>query len=136
MFRRGFAEAVSLTGRCFVSLSDGLFAATPLREVRLVAVNFLMLELVRCPYLAKLGRLNLCGNQIGIEGVRHLVVCPFLTNLRELNLSRNGLDDDGVRLLLSAPWLRNLTKLVATGNKLTPAGEAELRAEFGNRVLL
>jgi uncharacterized protein (TIGR02996 family) len=136
MFRRGFAEGMSLTGRSFVSLSDGLFAVTPLRDVRLIAVNFLMGELCGCANLSKLDRLDLRGNRIGLEGVRHLAACPFLTSLRELDLSQNGLDDDSTRLLRTTAWARGLSKLIATGNGFTPAGEAELRAEFGNRVLL
>ena len=64
VFRRGFAEAMSLTGRAFISLGDALFAATPLREVRLIAVNFLLPELLACPHLAKLKRLDLRGNRI------------------------------------------------------------------------
>ena len=64
VYRRGFVEAMSLTGRSFISLGASLFDATPLREVRLVAVNFLMEELFLCPYLAKLDVLNLRGNQL------------------------------------------------------------------------
>ena len=64
VYRRGFVEAMSLTGRSFISLGAGLFDATPLREVRLVAVNFLMDELFLCPHLAKLDVLNLRGNQL------------------------------------------------------------------------
>jgi uncharacterized protein (TIGR02996 family) len=109
VFRRGFAEAMSLTGRSFVSLSDGLFAATPLREVRLIAVNFLMAELVRCPNLAKLRALNLRGNRVG---------------------------DAGAVLLAGCVHLSDLARLVMTDNGLTPTGEAALTAAFGDRVLL
>lgn len=109
VFRRGFAEAMSLSGRCFVSLSDGLFAATPLREVRLIAVNFLMAELVRCPNLAKLRVLNLRGNRIG---------------------------DAGAALLAGCGHLSNITRLDVTDNGLTPAGEEALVKSFGPRVLL
>ena len=109
VFRRGFAEAMSLTGRSFISLSDGLFAATPLREVRLIAVNFLMAELVRCPNLAKLRVLNLRGNRIGDRGAGLLAGCEHLSNLARLDVTDNG---------------------------LTPAGEASLVKTFGPRVLL
>ena len=65
MYRRGFVEGVSLTGRSFISLGASLFEATPLREVRLIAVAFLMDELIACPHLAKLEALDLRGNRIG-----------------------------------------------------------------------
>jgi hypothetical protein len=109
VFRRGFAEAMSLTGRSFVSLSDGLFAAAPLREVRLIAVNFLMAELVRCPNLTKLRVLNLRGNRIGDAGAVLLAGCEHLSNLARLDVTDNG---------------------------LTPNGEAILVKSFGPRVLL
>ncbi len=78
VFRRGFAEAMSLTGRAFISLSDGLFAATPLREVRLIAVNFLIPELVACPHLRRLTRLDLRGNDIDAAGKALLAACEWL----------------------------------------------------------
>lgn len=84
VFRRGFAEAMSLTGRSFISLSDGLFAATPLREVRLVAVNFLIAELVKCPNLRKLKRLDLRGNGIDAAGRAVLAACEWLRGVEVL----------------------------------------------------
>ncbi len=65
VYRRGFVEGVSLTGRSFISLGASLFQATPLREVRLIAVAFLMDELLACPHLAKLPSLDVRGNRIG-----------------------------------------------------------------------
>ncbi len=64
VYRRGFVEAMSLTGRSFISLGARLFNLTPLCEVRLLAVNFLVEELFACPHLAKLDVLNLRGNQL------------------------------------------------------------------------
>jgi uncharacterized protein (TIGR02996 family) len=131
--RRGFAEAMSLTGRSFVSLSDRLFAATPLRDVRLIAVNFLMADLVLCPNLAKLRRLELQGNQIGREGLALLAACPYLSHLLELNLARNGLDDETVPLILRSTWAP-VRVLTLTGNRFSPAAIAELTSTFGTRV--
>ena len=91
VYRRGFVEAMSLTGRSFISLGAGLFDATPLREVRLIAVNFLMEELIACPHLAKLDVLNLRGNQLGDAGAEMLMRCPWLGGLKRLELEGNGL---------------------------------------------
>ena len=74
---------MSLTGRSFISLSDGLFAATPLREVRLIAVNFLIAELVACPNLRKLKRLDLRGNRID-AGRAMLAGCEWLRGVEVL----------------------------------------------------
>jgi uncharacterized protein (TIGR02996 family) len=64
IFRRGFAEALSLSGRAFISLSDGLFRTAPIRDVRLVAIAPYVEELAQSPNLAKLRRLDLRGNGI------------------------------------------------------------------------
>ncbi len=84
VYRRGFAEALSLTGRSFISLGADLFERTPLREVRLIAVNFLMEELIACPHLAKLEVLDLRGNQIGDAGAEMLTRCLWIGGLKRL----------------------------------------------------
>jgi uncharacterized protein (TIGR02996 family) len=84
VFRRGFVEGMSLTGRSFISLSDGLFVATPLREVRLIAVNFLLAELAACQNLQKLTRLDLRGNRIDADGLALLAGCQRLAGVEVL----------------------------------------------------
>jgi hypothetical protein len=119
VFRRGFAEAMSLAGRAFISLGEGLFRTTPLRDVRLVAIAPFMDELARAPHLAKLDRLDLSGNWVGPDGVRELAGSPFCTRLRALDLSRNGLGADGARAVLAAPWRGQLRSLTLADNGLT-----------------
>ena len=89
--RRGFVEAMSLTGRSFISLGADLFERTPLREVCLIAVNFLMEELIACTHLAKLEVLNLRGNRIGDAGAEKLMRCPWLGGLKRLIIEDNAL---------------------------------------------
>jgi uncharacterized protein (TIGR02996 family) len=109
--RRGFVEGMSLSGRAFISLGGELLRLTPLREVRLVAVQPYTDELARCPHLAKIRRLDLAGNRIGARGVRGLSESECLGGLRELGLSANDPGRDGLRALLAAPWLGSLTAL-------------------------
>jgi uncharacterized protein (TIGR02996 family) len=99
VLRRGFVEAVSLSGRAFISISDGLFRTAPVRDVRLVAVAPFMAELARAANLARLTRLSLRGNRIGPAGARELVASPYLTRLRELDLTDNDLDEPTVQAL-------------------------------------
>ncbi|HET6575402.1 MAG TPA: TIGR02996 domain-containing protein [Fimbriiglobus sp.] len=137
VFRRGFAEAMSLAGRAFISISDGLFRTTPLRDVRLVAVAPYMDELAQAPNLTKLDRLDLSGNRIGPTGVRELTNSPHLTRLRELDLTANDLDDDTAAALAGSPHLDGLSVLRIANNPGLTAGTVEaLRDRFGEGVLL
>jgi hypothetical protein len=137
VFRRGFAEAMSLAGRAFISLGEGLFRTTPLRDVRLVAVAPFLDELARAPNLAKLDRLDLSGNRIGPAGVRELAGAPHLTRLRALDLSANDLDADAAAALTDSPHLGGLRVLrVADNPGLTTEAVGALRERFGEGVLL
>jgi uncharacterized protein (TIGR02996 family) len=136
-FRRGFAEAMSLTGRAFVSLGDGLFRTTPLRDVRLVAVAPFLDELARTANLAKLDRLDLSGNRVGPAGVRELAGSPHLARLRELDLTANDLDAAAAAALAGSPHLAGLRVLRVANNPGLPAEAIEaLRKRFGEGVLL
>jgi uncharacterized protein (TIGR02996 family) len=133
VFRRGFAEALSLSGRAFISISDGLFRTAPVRDVRLVAVQPFMTELARTANLTKLDRLDLRGNCIGAAGVKALAASPYLGRLRALDLSHNGLSCDDIRPLLDMP---SLVTLDLTGNPIDEAGVEKLRERWASGTLL
>ncbi len=116
IFRNGFAEGMSLAGRCFISRGAELLRFTPLRELRIVAIAPFMSELANCPHLSRIESLNLWGNHIEAEGVRQLVTSPFLTRLRHLNLRRNSLDAEAIRELQTAPWFPQLENVDLTEN--------------------
>ncbi len=111
IFRNGFAEGMSLAGRCFISRGAELLRFTPLRELRLVAIAPFMGELANCPHLSRIESLSLRGNHIEAEGVRHLVTSPYLTRLRHLDLRRNSLDAEAIRELQTASWYSQLEKI-------------------------
>ena len=117
IFRNGFAEGMSLAGRCFINLGAELLRFTPLRELRLVAIAPFMSELANCPHLSRIESLNLWGNHIEAEGVRHLVKSPYLTRLRHLDLRRNSLDAEAIRELQTAPWYSQLVSIDLTENE-------------------
>jgi uncharacterized protein (TIGR02996 family) len=136
-FRRGFAEAMSLAGRAFISISDGLFRTTPLRDVRLVAVQPFLGELARTANLSKLERLDLSGNQVGPAGVRELAGSPHLARLRELDLTANDLDAAAVAALAGSPHLAGLRVLRVADNPGLSAEAVEvLRKRFAEGLLL
>ncbi|MFO0936167.1 MAG: hypothetical protein U0798_06595 [Gemmataceae bacterium] len=103
VFRRGWIERLTLTGRAFLSLGSALFDSLPLHGVRLIAVKWYGDELARCPHLERLARLDLEGNRIGSQGLKQLSLSPFLLAVRELGLSGNQLGDGDVERLTSLP---------------------------------
>jgi uncharacterized protein (TIGR02996 family) len=74
-YRRGFVEAMSLTGRCFISIGEPLFRMAPLREVRLVAIAPYIQELIACPHLSRVEVLNLHGNHIDHRAIGMIEAC-------------------------------------------------------------
>ncbi len=131
VFRRGFVEGMSLSGRAFLSNGDSLFRLTPLREVRLVAVQPFLGELARCELLTRLHRLDLTGNRIGPAGMRELAESAFLGRLKELGLSGNDLGADGAAALRAARWLSGLKGLELADNRLGPAEVGPLLVAAG-----
>jgi uncharacterized protein (TIGR02996 family) len=135
-----------LGGEGLSALADGLPAT--LRDLTLVNVGLRadgLEELVRCPRLAALRRLNLSRNplppravkvlslsrplaglrsldvsdcRIGDKGVRHVVGSKFWPNLVELDLRKNPLSSAGVKHLLDAPLAPDLAALVLDGDGL------------------
>jgi uncharacterized protein (TIGR02996 family) len=64
MYRRGFVESMSLAGRAFITLGRPLFAMTPLRSVKLVAIAPFIAELATCEHARWLAEIDLRGNRI------------------------------------------------------------------------
>jgi len=114
--RRGFVEDVTLTGRSFLSLGEGLFRTTPIRRVRLVAIAPFLAELGRCEWVAKLRGLDLRGNQAGASALSEVIASPFASSLRELDLSTNRIGDQGIRAICSAKHLHSLERLNVADN--------------------
>lgn len=132
-YEDGLLIGASVSGRAFISRGDELFRLGPLREVRLVAVQPFMAELSQSPHLLKLRKLNLDGNQIGLNGLRELLASPYLQQLESLNLSRNGLGDDAIVLLANTSSLSSLRQLDLSANHLTATNDSwqMLRERFG-----
>ena len=111
-WHRGFVEGLSLAGRAFLAHGGWLQRQTPLRAVRLVAVQPYLDELARSPHLAGLHTLDLRGNRIGPALATLL---PALTHLTGLNLAANNLTPADLPPLFALP---TLTHLDLSGNAL------------------
>ena len=106
VFRRGFIERLSLSGRSFISLGRTLFDFLPLRCVRLVAVKWYLDELAKADHLSKLIRLDLSGNRIGPAGLATLMASPHMSRLTRFDLTANDLDDTSISALADMPLRR------------------------------
>jgi uncharacterized protein (TIGR02996 family) len=115
VFRRGFIERLSLSGRSFISLGRTLFDFLPLRGVRLVAVKWYLDELAKTDHLARLTQLDLSGNRIGSASLATLIASPYSSQFTHLNLAANDLDDVSLSSLAELP----LRQLSVAKNRLT-----------------
>ena len=112
-WRRGFVETLSLAGRAFITLGPWILRQTPLRDVRLVAVQPYVGELAAVPHLANLRTLDLRGNRIGSAGLATLLASPYFA-ADTLNLACNNLTAADV------PTLPPLRRLDLSVNALGP----------------
>ena len=133
VYGNGLLIGASVSGRALINRGDELFRLGPVREVRLVAVQPFLAELAQSPHLLKLRKLNLDGNQIGLNGLRELLASPYLQQLEALNLSRNGLGDDAIEMLATTSSLTDLRQLDLSVNHFNRTNDSwqMLRERFG-----
>jgi uncharacterized protein (TIGR02996 family) len=134
-FRRGFVECVGLSAAQFLEHADALFAATPLRELRLRLVANLPEGFTESVHLARLATLDISGEAwpnnlgrllasrrlaglrelrlppIGLQGAAELAAAANMPGLESLHVARHSFGDDGVGLLADATHLSQLRKL-------------------------
>jgi carbon storage regulator CsrA len=134
-FERGFVEAAELTARQFLAHAEELFAAAPLRRLRVRPGNRVA-ALAASPYLARLARLDLSGVSLGDEAAVALAGSPFLVGLDTLNLADNRIGEAGARALAASPHLASLPLLDLSRNPVGEGGAGALRARFGERMRL
>jgi uncharacterized protein (TIGR02996 family) len=121
-FRRGFVEEVTVEAGMFLESGERLFAAAPVRLLRVIGARAVLNRLVESPLLDRLRALHLTGCQIGDEGAELLAGCPFLAGVRTLRLGQNALGDRAVEALTGSDQFGELTGLVLHGNLVGDLG--------------
>jgi carbon storage regulator CsrA len=134
-FERGFVESVHLHVADFLVHAEEIFAAAPVRRLRVRWQNSVA-ALVASGFLARLTELDLGGVAITDNDVTLLAASPHVASLRCLVLRNNAVGDAGAAALARSPHLGNLLRLDLSGNRIGQAGAAVLRARFGERAQL
>lgn len=127
----GFLQAVKGTLKQMKSAASKIFAAEPVTEVELTAIDEESAEaLVAARWLPRVRRLILRG-ELGDEGFAQLVAAPGAANLRALNVTSNELSSSALADL--GDGLPRATALVLTGNAIGDEG-AEGLARWKHRA--
>jgi uncharacterized protein (TIGR02996 family) len=125
-FRRGFVEEITVCARTLLEYADEIFAAAPVRLLRVIGVAGVLDGFVRCPNLARVEALHLTGAGLADAGAAALAGCEHLANLCTLRLGQNAIGDEGVEALADSPWLGKIETLVFGGNLIGDAGAIAL----------
>jgi carbon storage regulator CsrA len=132
-FERGFVEAVHLTVSDFLASAAELFAAAPVRRLRVqrpwsFTPASQVPRLASSPYLASLAELDVSEQDVGDDGVALLATSPHVTSLKTLLLRGNGIGDAGAVVLANSSVLAGLSALDLEGNRIGRAGAQALAA--------
>jgi uncharacterized protein (TIGR02996 family) len=133
VFRRGFVEQIDAQGETLIESGSELFAAAPIRGVRLpVEEDFT--DLARCKHLLRLHSLDLSGSPLNRgSNVARLFRSRYLANLTTLvAVGYCGWDEDphldvaGLRAIAGSKYLAKLKHLDVCYNWFGPKGTVEL----------
>jgi uncharacterized protein (TIGR02996 family) len=126
-FVRGFVELWDGTAEWFLDAAERLFAAAPVRAVRVRVADKHVPALCRMPEFGRVRSLDLSGNMLAVNGrLARLLTDAPLDGLTHLNLGNNNLFADALGQVLRSPVAGRLTALDLSGNPLTDDGLREL----------
>jgi hypothetical protein len=108
---RGLVESVTVPAAYFLDHSQELFAAAPIRHVRITVVGEHLAGLTADPALGRLQGLSLRDSSIGDQGAEMIAASSKLARLRLLDLRGTGITAAGVEAIAASgnlPALRYL----------------------------
>jgi uncharacterized protein (TIGR02996 family) len=139
-FQRGFVESVEVPARDFLECAEEIFAAAPVRRLRVLpgwppagAIS-LVSGLAGSPYLARLAEIDLAGMGLTDADAAALAASPHVSGLKALSLANNRISSAGARSLATSPHLADNIRLDLSRNSLGETGVRILRDRFGARV--
>jgi carbon storage regulator len=140
-FERGFVEAGSMTVNLFLQHAEAIFAAAPVRRLRVESDWTLpplraVTALASSAYLARLAVLDLSALHPGDDEVGILTSSPRAASLKSLILRWGTIGSTGAIVLASSATLQGLELLDVRDNRIGEEGHRALRARFGDRVRL
>ena len=130
-FERGFVESVHLTAAEFLANAEAIFAAAPVRHLRVrcpwsLTTRDAVATLAASPHLGRLVGLDWSGQEVGDAEASVLAKSPHVAGLRSLVLRQNGIGNGGAAALADSPHLSALTNLELAGNRIGGLGAKAL----------
>jgi uncharacterized protein (TIGR02996 family) len=128
-FRRGVIDSVSVDAKRFLLLGPELFNLAPIRRVRLLDLQVHIKQVVRSPALREIRDLDLCGNELGDDGLALFAGSPHLERIEALNLGFGEISDTGLQTLARSPAFSGIRTLAINDNPgITSEGLSALAA--------
>lgn len=118
-FHRGIPDTVAMEASVFLRRGAELFARLPVRRIRFLEPAACWHALWKCPLLARVQELDLCGADLAQLDLEPLFRSPYLRNLRLLDLSFNQLSDQSLAPLQRWCGFPCLRALILSDNRLS-----------------
>jgi uncharacterized protein (TIGR02996 family) len=140
---RGFIDEVHCTEDVFFEVADELFAAQPVRHLRLSLQQGRLGKLAASTYLGRLKIVRLWGHPFSRVAIEYpmdewqrFLSAPQRPRWTELSLLGCGLGQEHTDALVGAPCLEGLQLLDLSHNHFPPESSHLLESRFGKRVRL
>src|SRR5262249_2329375 len=117
-FIRGFVGKMTMTGEKFLQSAEGIFAACPLQQLRVLQPQNCFEQLLGCEALGRIRALDLGHMRLGMNRVMALAGSANVAGLTELDLTSAAMRPRGLAALAASPHLGKLRTLRLHNNDL------------------
>jgi uncharacterized protein (TIGR02996 family) len=134
-FGAGFPDTITVDAAVLLARGAELFAAAPLRGLRVRAAKGRVGEIVRLPLLATIDVLDLDDQAVADDDVIALAASSHAARLRQLDLRYNPLTARGIEALAASPHLKRLEVVNLDGNPADPVDRLEYYDETNQHAV-